>query len=857
MNDNRSALGRCYMGLGGEILEIFAPLAGVIRSLDVVPDGVFSQRIIGDGIAIEPLDGLVRAPFKGIVVALPATSHAITIRSPGGVEVLIHVGIDTVALGGRGFSSLVSIGQSVQMGDALIEIDLDMIAQDAPSLVTPIVIVSGQLLDVISASGLAARSGDLLMTAHALAVSPDCAGSSTDFGSTAQINTELKLPHGLHARPSAQLAEMARSFGGAVSVSFGDKSADATSVTGLMTLGTRLGSEIEIKAIGDRAREAVTSISRLLSELAQSEHKEAQAAPVVAAIPLAESTIAMSAKALSAIIAAPGLALGPVFRLDASDATIDKKGRGLELEHGRLRNAIDAISDELTTTIANTHGPAKAIAEAHLAIVQDRALRSTAEQSVLTGVSAEFGWRSASRTQEEALLAADSPRLRERAIDLRDVERRLIAQMGGIDAQSINTPPPGSIVVCDDIQPSVLLAMPKDGVAGICTARGGATSHAAILAASRGIPMLVAAGDSVLVWENGHSILLDALSGRIDPAPSASAADAVAQCAAQLRSEAVAAKLDAQQPCVLADGTRIEIFANLANLTDARDAVDNGAEGCGLLRTEFIFADASQAPDEQSQCTLYSQFADVLQGRPLIIRTLDVGGDKPIAYLPFAEEANPALGMRGIRFTLSELDILRTQLRAMLKGVRFPGQLRIMLPMVVEAEEVELVRAMVRAEAADLGIDAQHEAVQVGIMVETPAAALLADQLAAHADFFSIGTNDLSQYVLAMDRGNAALAPRVDSFHPAVLRSIALTATGAASHGRWLGICGGLASDYRASPLLVGLGCNELSAVPTAIPRIKQTLRRWTMAKCRDLAERALSLESAAAVRTLVSGEVQ
>lgn len=845
------------MGLGGEILEIFAPLAGVVRSLDTVPDGVFSQRIIGDGLAIEPLDRLVRAPFKGIVVALPATSHAITIRSQGGVEVLIHVGIDTVALGGRGFSSLVTIGQPVEKGDALIEIDLDLIAQEAPSLVTPIVIVSGQLLDVVSASGKAASTSDLLMTAHAIAASPDTAGSLTDFGSTAHINAELKLPLGLHARPSARLAEMARSFSGAVTFSFGDKSTDATSVTGLMALGTQLGSEIEIKATGDRAREAVMSISRLLSELAQSEHNEAQAAPVVAAIPLDESTIAMSAESLSAVIAAPGLALGPVFRLDASDIPVNEQGRGLELEHGRLRNAIEAISDQLTTTLAATHGPAKAIAEAHLAIVQDRALRTAAEQSVLTGVSAEYGWRFASRTQEEALLAAESARLRERAIDLRDVERRLIAQMGGIDTQSLNTPPQGSIVVCDDIQPSVLLAMPKDGIAGICTAGGGATSHAAIIAASRGIPMLVAAGDGVLAWENGHSILLDALSGRIDPAPPASAADSVAQRAAQLKSEAGAAKLDAQQPCVLADGKRIEIFANLANLADARDAIDNGAEGCGLLRTEFIFADASEAPDEQSQSTLYGQFADVLQGRPLIIRTLDVGGDKPIAYLPFAEEANPALGMRGIRFTLSELAILQTQLRAMLKGVRSPGQLRIMLPMIVEAEEVELVRAMVKAEAAHLGIDAQHEAVQVGIMVETPAAALLADQLAAHADFFSIGTNDLSQYVLAMDRGNAALAHRVDSFHPAVLRGIALTAVGAARHGRWLGICGGLASDYRASPLLVGLGCDELSVVPSAIPRIKQTLRRWTMAECRDLATRALALESAAAVRAFVSGVVQ
>jgi phosphocarrier protein FPr/phosphocarrier protein len=209
--------------------------------------------------------------------------------------------------------------------------------------------------------------------------------------------------------------------------------------------------------------------------------------------------------------------------------------------------------------------------------------------------------------------------------------------------------------------------------------------------------------------------------------------------------------------------------------------------------------------------------------------------------------------MRGIRFALSEGSILRTQLRAMLRAVP-AGQLRIMLPMIIEAQEIDEVKALVAREAADLGVSS---AVQIGIMVETPAAALSAGQLARHADFFSIGTNDLSQYVLAMDRGNSALASRVDSFHPAVLRAIQLTAAGAASNNRWLGICGGLASDFRAAPLLVGLGCDELSSIPTAIPKIKQTLGCWTLSQCCDLANKALALSSAAEVRKLVSGEVK
>jgi phosphoenolpyruvate-protein phosphotransferase len=829
---------------------IQAPITGVVRPLDKVPDAVFASQIVGEGFAIDPLDELIRAPFHGTVVALADTHHAVTVRSHDGVDILIHVGIDTVRLNGRGFKPLVDVGQSVSVGDSLLEFDIDLLALEATSLLTPIVVVSDhRILSAPSIMG-GIKCGEALFTVMSPSSQETRIGGDGVGRSTAHISVQLQLPHGLHARPSARLAQMAKQFKGSVTISSGGKSADAASVTALMALGTTLGSEIEIRVVGDGSREAAIALADLLDHMAKAERAEVIQIEQVSIDHLGNNPLALSTDAIPAVIASPGLAVGAVFILAQSDLVVNEKGQGVELERGRLEIAIAQVGAHLAATISSAQGPHKTIAEAHQAIVADGAIRDAAERALLVGASAEHAWRMASREQEDLLASLDDSRMRERTIDLRDVERRVLRQLTG--AAGDLSVPHGAILICDDIEPSTLMAIPTQGVAGICTARGGATSHAAILAAARSIPMLVAAGEAVLELESGSLILLDAYTGNIDPAPSADAIAEVVQRIKSERDDANAARAHALNPCVLQDGSRVEVFANLATIDDAHEAVANGAEGCGLLRTEFLFAKASQAPSEAEQQQVYKQYADILEGRPLIIRTIDVGGDKPIAYLPFPEEANPALGMRGIRFALSEGSILRTQLRAMLRAVP-AEQLRIMLPMIIEAQEIEDVRALVTREAADIGVSS---AVQIGIMVETPAAALSAAQLAMHSDFLSIGTNDLSQYVLAMDRGNAALASRVDSFHPAVLRAIQLTAEGAASYGRWLGICGGLASDFRAAPLLVGLGCDELSSVPAAIPKIKQTLGHWTLSQCRDLATKALALSSATEVRKLVSGEV-
>ncbi|MEO7169653.1 MAG: phosphoenolpyruvate--protein phosphotransferase, partial [Sphingomonas sp.] len=433
--------------------------------------------------------------------------------------------------------------------------------------------------------------------------------------------------------------------------------------------------------------------------------------------------------------------------------------------------------------------------------------------------------------------------------DLKDIERQMIALLVGADT-AMPLPPPGAILITDELLPSHFAPIAAAQVAGICTAFGGPTAHAAILAASAGIPMLVAAGPGVLDLPDGDDVVLDADRAVLDPAPRTAAREAAAARLIHLRDRNAADASAARQDCVMADGTRIEIFANLAASTEAAPAVSLGAEGCGLLRTEFLFHDRVSAPDEDEQCAAYAAVAEGLAGRPLIVRTLDIGGDKPVAYLPFPHEENPALGARGIRFSLANPGLLGTQFRAILRGVP-AAQCRIMLPMVVDAGELAAARTILDQARADLGIETP---VPLGVMIETPAAALLATSLAREADFLSIGSNDLTQYALAADRGNPAVAAMVDALHPAVLHLIARAAEGARAHGRWLGVCGGIASDPAAAAILIGLGVTELSATPAAIPALKAAVRTLDMPACRALAAKALSAATAAEVRALLEG---
>jgi phosphoenolpyruvate-protein phosphotransferase len=373
-----------------------------------------------------------------------------------------------------------------------------------------------------------------------------------------------------------------------------------------------------------------------------------------------------------------------------------------------------------------------------------------------------------------------------------------------------------------------------------------------------GIPALVAMGPTVLALADRTTAVLDAERGflRINPDREQLAA-AEGELGKRLERRA-AEQSAAQREGRTSDGVRIEVLANVGSVAEAETAVRNGAEGCGLLRTEFLFLERQSPPDETEQAAEYQRIATALDGRPLTLRTLDIGGDKPIPYLPLPHEDNPALGLRGVRTSLWRPDLLRVQLRAAL-AIRPETQARVLLPMITDPAEIRTVRGMLDEERRGMGRTAP---IELGVMIETPAAALMADRIAAEADFLSIGTNDLTQYTLAMDRGHPELASRLDALHPAVLRLIARTAGAAISHGRRVAVCGGLASDPTAAPILIGLGVHELSVVPSFIPQLKSLISGISLDTCCELARQALELETAEAVRALAlrmvarSGEV-
>jgi phosphocarrier protein FPr len=380
----------------------------------------------------------------------------------------------------------------------------------------------------------------------------------------------------------------------------------------------------------------------------------------------------------------------------------------------------------------------------------------------------------------------------------------------------------------------------------VCTARGGPTSHIAVLAAGLGVPAVVALGDAALRVPAGAPVIVDGDRGRVWVFPRAGTRDAVRSVIAGDAERRSAELALAHQPACTADGVEVAVYANLGQLGDAAAALDRGAEGCGLLRTELVFLGRRSAPSEDEQAARYQAIADALHGRPLVIRTLDAGSDKPLAYLPPAREANPALGVRGVRLALRHPELLRAQLRAILR-VRPAGVCRIMVPMIATPGELRAVRAVLEDERRALGASP----VQLGAMIEVPAAALVADQLAVDAEFFSIGTNDLTQYALAIDRGGPGMSG-LDCLHPGVLRLISSTVSGARTRGRPVSVCGGAAADPCAVPILLGLGVRTLSIAPAMIPRIKAAVRTISLARCTDVATRALDLESSEAVRALV-----
>ena len=827
-------------------LVLLAPVTGVPVRLEDVPDPVFSQRMVGDGLAIDPLDGTLLAPCDGEVVLVHPAGHAVTLRTPGGVEVLMHIGLDTVELRGDGFTPKVRAGQAVAAGAPLIAFDLDRIATSAKSALTLVLVTTpGAMVTVRPMTGVVTGGQDAVLTVGggaAIGAEPTGGGGAV----TSDVIT-VPNPTGLHARPAAVIAAAARAFRSDVGLHLDGRRANAKSVTAIMSLDVRQGARVKVAATGPDAAEAVAAVAEVLrSGAGEGGHG---VAATVAAAP-ARSPVPLDSNLLAGVAAAPGLGVGKLFRVRYRSAEVPEQGVGPAQERHRLDAAIATAARQLDGLAARLRGGHEAneaaIFAAHAELLADPDLIEDATTAIDQGRSAAFAWRAAFRAQADRLAGMSNPLLAQRATDVRDVGERVLGLLTGVE-RTLPELPADAILVAEDLTPSETAQLDPSRVAGLCTTGGGSTSHVAILARSLGLPALAGVDVRVLDVADGTPAILDGGRGLLRLSPSAAEMDevrTVRRADAERRATDQAA---ATGPAVTADGHRVEVAANVGDVGEAARVTAAGGEGVGLLRSEFLFMDRAAAPTEDEQFNAYRQVAAAVVG-PVIIRTLDVGGDKPLAYLPLPPEENPFLGQRGIRVCLDQPHVLRTQVRAILRAAA-AGRVKIMFPMVATVDELRRAKAIVAEQAAALGV----ASVPVGIMVEVPAVAAMAAQFAAECDFFSIGTNDLTQYTLAMDRGNAKLASAVDGLNPAVLRLIRMTVEGARAHGRWVGVCGGIAGDAAAVPLLVGLGVDELSVAIPVIPTVKAQVRTLDRAACRRLADDALACGTAAEVRALVA----
>ncbi|MET4896676.1 phosphoenolpyruvate--protein phosphotransferase [Sphingomonadaceae bacterium jetA1] len=809
-------------------LTIFAPLAGWVTPLAQVPDAVFAEKMLGDGIAIDPVGDMLCAPCDATVLTVHEAGHAVTLRSVQGFELICHIGIDTVSLGGKGLVPQVQAGTKVLAGQPLIRFDLDALVRNAPAVVTPIIVADASLYGVEPIACGMVAVGDPLLRVVPLASSTMAVAAS---GETLVRELAVGLSHGLHARPAARLVEVVRRHEAQVMLLHGERHASGLSAVGLLGLGLGHGATVRVEASGPQASAALAEIVALLSDTTPEDTPADAPEPMRGEGP-----------GLGGVPAAPGLAIGAIHRLNRAAIPVETVAASADEERARLAGALSQVRDALALAAA-AGGARGGVMAAHGAMLADPTLSDGAMAGVARGLSAGVAWQEAIAEQVANLMSSGDRRIAERADDLRDLERHVLAALAGLPIEGPSVPA-GAILVAEDLLPSQVAALDAAAVAGIALVKGGPTSHAAILAAGMGVPMAVAFGQPLAALEDGRVIVLDADRGLIDPEPDADAQAEVRQTIARRKAEMEAARA-AQGPCRTADGVRIEMFANLGSVADAEAAVAEGAEGCGLLRTEFLFLDRATAPTRDEQARDYQAIADALGDRPMIVRLLDVGGDKPAPYMDLPVEENPALGLRGIRVSLADPQLLEDQVGAIL-SVRQPC--RIMAPMVASLSELEAVRAVV---------ERHGRKAEVGVMIETPAAAISADILARKADFFSIGTNDLTQYTLAMDRGNAAVAAGVDGLHPAVLRLIGTTCDGAAEHDTPVGVCGSLAADRLAVPILLGLGVTELSVPPARVAAIKALVGKLDLARCRVVAGQALQLSSAASVRAHITTMLQ
>ena len=804
---------------------------------------VSHSRRLADA-AVELALQMVRGTPPPIEVAAGLDNHVL-----GTDAARVKEAIDRVA-SPDGVIVMMDLGSAVLSAELALELrgdtgDCAIVLSDAPiveGLVAAVTLAAaGAPLAEVAAD--AAQAGHIKTRLLGIGTleAPDQGAAA---GPVASIELTLHNDHGLHARPAARFVETVRRFEADVTVrnlSTGGPTVSGRSVSALSTLGVPNGEQVEVSASGRQAREALAAVAALVRRNFDE--------------PMTAVSAARETNGAGPTAASPGIGIGPKCSLPDRGEVPPSTAGSTAVETERLRVAFEAARTELSSTrdhVARTAGAHEAeIFDAHLLLLDDDELVGIAlEIAASDPVVAEQAWRVAVDALAARFDQLTDPYLRGRAADIRAVGDQVLGHLIGDSAGPAATL--AGIVVTSDLTPTQAARLDPDAVLGIVTAAGSPVSHGAILARALGIPAVVGAGPDVLAVPDGTTMVVDGTEGVVVVDPDDSAVQRYRAKSDGQRLHASSLLEAAGRPAITSDGVPIEVLANIASRDDALDAVRRGADGVGLLRTEFLFLDRPQPPGEDEQLEAYLSIAEALGDRRLTVRTLDVGGDKPVSYLPAVSEANPFLGCRGLRLSLQQPDIFKQQLRALVRaGMRHP--ISVLFPMVTTIEELRAAREMLLDAAAEVGCRAGElpGGFEVGAMAEVPAFALRARAAVGLVDIISIGTNDLTQYALAAERGNADVAALADALDPAVLHLISEVASSATARAR-VAVCGELAADPTAAVLLVGLGIRELSMTPRAIPAVKDAIRSMSANKAKQLAALALHRDSAASVRALL-----
>ncbi|ORT52081.1 phosphoenolpyruvate-protein phosphotransferase [Vibrio sp. qd031] len=723
----------------------------------------------------------------------------------------------------------------MDLGSALLSTEMAIELID-PDIAEKVKLVSAPVVEGTLAASVAAAAGldiDTVISEAkaALGVKQEHLGETDDSvapevavqsaSDALSFEWQVENPHGIHARPAASIVGAVAAFNCDMWLIKGDKEVSAKSLNSIAKLAVSKGESICFKASGDNAQGAIDAFK----QLAHTHFGEAdlvnnpQPEPETEQVASAPSHQAIKG-AITGLSVNGGIVTGPAVLFSASMPDVPNRScASIADEQSHFTQSIETVSASLKQQASEPHGE---IFQAHLLMLNDPELLASVQTRIAQNVIAEQAWVEVTQQLALEYSQAESTYMQEREADVHDIACQVMRVMTGDTDAGIALSEP-SILLARDLMPSDVAGLDKNLVLAICLSEGGKTSHSAILARAMGIPAIVQAKGCLEEIQAGQYISVDGFSGLLWHSPDSDTSAELEQKRQQWLAECEAAKANAQSQAATLDGQKVQSLANIGGPEDVQAALDNGAEGVGLFRTEFLFQSRDTLPSEDEQTEVYLGIAKAFGDKPITIRSLDVGGDKPLKAYPMPEEENPFLGLRGVRLCLAHKDLFVDQIRAVLRAHAQQPNIQLMIPMIATVDEIHQVKALVEEQKLALGL--QESNLPVGIMIEVPAAVLNADALAKEVDFFSIGTNDLTQYVMAADRGNTDVATLVNYFEPAVLSAIELTCKAAKNAGIAVSMCGEMAGDTKATETLLKLGLTKFSASSTLLPALKQTVR--------------------------------